>query len=299
MANSIDLITKYVPILDEVYKETAKSSVLDAPANLVRETEDAKEVKIAKMVLDGLADYDRNGGFVGGDATLTWQTHEFTQDRGRSFSIDSMDNQETANIAYGSLAGEFLRVHVAPEVDAYRFSQYAALAGNSDDDVITPENVLEAIDAGVQEMDDAEVPEEGRILFVSPTVFNALKQADGIQRRLDVLESDGDVNRKIMMLDEMQIIKVPQGRFNTEITQADGTTGGQEAGGFTATGDAINFMIIHPSAVIQIAKHAVPRVFAPNVNQAADAWKYDYRIYHDAWVLDNKVDGIYLNTVTA
>lgn len=299
MANVIGLISKYLPILDEKYQWETKSSVLDAPADMIRETEQAKTILIPKMSLQGLGDYSKSAGFVNGDATLEWVSHTFTQDRGRSFSIDAMDNAESAFIAFGRLAGEFIRLHVGPELDAYRFSKILSLAGTSVTGVsLTKTTVLGAIDTAAGAMDDAEVPEMGRILFLRNPVNTLLKDADGIQRRLDVRDNDGVVNRKITVLDEMQIVKVPTRRFKSAYDFYDGTTGGQEAGGFVPAVGAvnINFLMVHPSAILQIVKHAKPRVFDPDTNQAKDAWKFDYRIYHDLFVPDEKTDGIYAHT---
>ena len=72
-------------------------------------------------------------------------------------------------------------------------------------------------------------------------------------------------------------------------------TASNAAGGFTASGNAINFMIVHPSAVMQVVKHVVPRLFSPEQNIEADAWRLNYRIYHDAFVLPQKAKGIYLH----
>ena len=143
-------------------------------------------------------------------------------------------------------------------------------------------------------MSNNEVPKEGRILFVSEDVYKRLKGQ--ITRFIE--NGEGNINRTIEMFDNMRVIRVPQNRFNTAITLYDGTTAGQTAGGYivpAGTSYAINFMIIHPSAVAQVVKHVIPRLFSPQQNLNADAWKYDYRIYHDCWVLDNKVDGIYLH----
>jgi hypothetical protein len=295
MANTIALIEKYIPLLDEKYKWEAKSSILDASADLVRATMQAKTVLLPKMTLQGLGDYSRAAGYVNGDVTLEWQSHTFTQDRGRSFSVDAMDNEETAGVSFGRLAGEFIRLHVAPEVDAYRFSTYASKAANKPTGPPTNETILGLIDAATATMDDAEVPEEGRILFISNEAYNLLLRSSDIQRRLDVNANNGTVNRQIITLDNMRLIKVPKGRFNTEFTFNDGTTVGQTAGGFTATGKDINFMIIHPTAALQIVKTAVPRVFDPMTNQDAHAWKYDYRLYHDAFTPDEKTNGIYVH----
>lgn len=299
MPNTINLITKYVPLLDEVYQTASKTSILDVPNELIQETAQAKSVLVPKITMDGLADYDTDNGFTNGAASLTWETHTFTQDRGRSFSIDAMQNEETAGVAFGSVAGNFIREKVVPEVDAYRFSAYAAKAGTTKAEDLTADTVLDAIDAGIAAMDDAEVPESERVLFVSVTVYNLMKQSPAISRRFDVQTENGNVNRKIETFDGMPIVKVPKVRFKTEYVFNDGKTAGQEAGGFTPAAGAldINFMIVHKRAVVQLTKTALPRVFNPETNQTAHAWKFDYRLYHDAWCLENKTDGIYVSTV--
>ena len=293
MANSITTITKYVPLLDEVYKQSAKSTGLDAPADLIRETEIAGTFLVAKMSLDGLGDYSRASGFVDGDATLTWESHTFTQDRARSFSIDNMDNLETADIAFGRLSGEFITTKVVPEIDAYRFATLAANAGNSANADLTASTTVEAIDTAGVTMDDAEVPEEGRILYVTPTVYNNIQQSDQFTREFQ----DNVTDRTFDMFNNMEVVKVPQSRFYTAIDLNDGTTGGQEAGGYAkaSAGFNINFMIVHPTSVVSAVKHNKVRMFEPDVNQDKDAYKYDYRIYYDLFALDNKTDGIYLH----
>lgn len=296
MSNSIALITKHLSILDEVFKKSTLTNVLDN-TRLTQETNEANTIKIAKMVLQGLGDYDRNTGYVDGDATLTYETHTFSQDRGRKFGIDSMDNVETAGIGFGALAGEFLRVHVAPEVDAYRFSLYHSKAGNSAQaDITTSTALLTAIDTALKTMDDAEVPEEGRILFLNNNNYNLLKNAPSLSRSIGQ-GNDEKFNRTFMTFDNMRCVKVPQGRFIDSITQNDGATAGQEAGGFIktpTTGRDLNFQIIHPSAIgYQGNKHVVNKIISPELNQTSDAWLFFYRLYHDVFVLDNKVDAIY------
>ena len=79
------------------------------------------EVKLPSIVMDGLADYDRNIGYVDGAVTLTWDTYKLTQDRGRKFQLDAMDVNETNFVATaGTVMGEFQRTLVIPEIDAYR-----------------------------------------------------------------------------------------------------------------------------------------------------------------------------------
>ena len=131
MGNSIALAKKYVPLLDEVYKNAALTADLDGAAELVQQGANANELIIPKMSMDGLADYSRNGGYVSGDVTLTNETVQCNFDRGRMFQVDAMDNEETAGIAFGRLAGEFIRTKVAPEVDAFRLAAYASASGIS------------------------------------------------------------------------------------------------------------------------------------------------------------------------
>jgi hypothetical protein len=292
MPNDITLAQKYLPILDEVYKASARSSVLDAQD--VRFV-NANTVQLFKMSMDGLANYNRSTGFVTGDVEGKWEDMVLSKDRGRAFIIDAMDNEETIGMAFGKLAGEFIRTKVAPEIDAYTF---ATLAGTSSilsanaDIVVGTSEVPTLIEAATEAMDEQEVPDDGRIIFMSEKCYNGLKNK--VDRQL---ANEGSVNTNVESYNGMRIIRVPQARFNTGITLYDGTTPDQEAGGFVVPGATykINFMVVHPSAVIKVAKHVLPRIFTPQQYQQADAWKFDYRIYHDVFVEENKVKGIYLH----
>ena len=129
MANDIALVTKYLDLLDEVYKQKAKSSILEAPSALVQATADAKTIKINKLSMDGLGDYSRENGYPKGSIISSWETHEFTNDRGRKFNLDKMDNLENLGMVFLNMAGEFLRTKVVPEKDAYTFAKIAGTSG--------------------------------------------------------------------------------------------------------------------------------------------------------------------------
>ena len=304
MPNVIELVTKYLPILDAQYRMDARSAILDVAPEFVQDTRDAKKIKVAKIRVDGLADYSRNGGFVAGSADLTWEEREFTQDRGRAIQIDDMDNEETFGMAFGRLAGTFQREKVTPEIDAYRFAKYYQKAGTHLEFTVTAGAILNLIDDLDAQMDDNEVPEDGRIIFVAPHVYKLMINDPVLSKHITVDGSDDKtVNKKFYYYDNHLIIKVPSTRFYTEIELNDGTTGGQEVGGYkpTATAKAIGLLMIHRDSVIQIVKRRIARVWAPTKEQAAgtdgvnpnaDAWKFDFRVYHDAWVMDNKVNGI-------
>ena len=206
---------------------------------------------------------------------------------------------ETAGLAFGRLASDFVSVNVVPETDAYRFAELYAAAATTAEALLNNTTVDAAIDTAVEAMDEANVPEEGRILYVSPTVYKLIKQSDNFNRDLTPGQ---DPNKNFAFYDNMKVVKVPQSRFYSQITLQDGSTAGQEAGGYiktATTGRDLNFMIVHPSAVVPITKINAPRVFAPEVNQDADAYKYQLRLYHDCFILDNKVNGIYAHNSTS
>lgn len=292
--NSIALAQKYLARIDKIYQNDSKSAVLDtAPERL--DFVNANTVKIMKLSMDGAGDYDRNGGYVDGSATSTWETKTLEQDRGRRFLVDTMDQDEALNLLLPNLMGEFVRTKIVPELDAYRFAKYASLAGLTGtpvDITVGVTDVPTLIDTAESAMNDEEVPEEGRILFVSETAYAGLKSK--ITR---ILANEREVSRQVEVYNNMRVIKVPKARFATAIDTYDGKTAGEEAGGYVldTAGYRINFMIIHPTAVAQVVKHVAPAIIPPEMNPEADGWLTKYRIYHDAFAYDNKVKGIYLN----
>lgn len=292
MANSFVLAETYLPLMDEVYKASSRTAVLDA-TNI--QIVNGNTVKIYKTDMDGLGDYSRSTGFPAGDVSGSWETLTLTQDRGRSFTVDRMDNEETLGMAFGTLVGEFIRTKVAPEVDAYTFAKLASASGiniaTAADVTVGDTDVPTLIDEGERVLNEAEVYDEGRLLFISETAYAGLRN----KVVKVILNTENGVNKEIDTYDGMQIIRVPQSRFYTEITTKDGVSSGETAGGYSAGGYPINFMIVHPGAVAKCTKHVLPRIFSPDTYQQADAWKFDYRIYFDAFVRENKVGGIYLH----
>ena len=282
--NVIELAKIYMPMLDEVYKNASLTGDLDTAAELIREGYNANEIIIPKIDMDGLADYSRNSGYVKGDVALEWETVKAEFDRGRRFDVDDLDNIETGGIAFGKLAGEFIRTKVVPELDAYRFASYAQIEGisSASKKITTGAAAIEAIRTAMTQMDEDEVPTEGRILYISPTIKGMIDDMDTTK------------SRKVFE-DLSKVVKIPKSRFYTKITQYDGKTSGQEKGGFVKADDGvgINFMIIHPSAVIQANKLVKPKILSPDVNPDGDSWIYGYRLVSISKAYENKVAGIY------
>ena len=297
VANSIGLASRYLPILDEIYKAGSKTALLDTVQDRVRWDNNYKTFYLFETDMVGLAAYDRNNGFVRGDVTSGWRAYVPEWDRGRQFLVDVEDNLESMSMSFGTLAGEFMRTKVIPETDALRFSTYAAgatAANKVTETLSTSAATIASIDDAAAALDDEEVPYEGRILFVNPTTYKLIK--GGITRMIENRERDIDYNVEIY--NDMRVITVPSGRFNTQVTLPSASDH-SDAGGFTASGQTINYMIVHPSAVMQATIMANPRVFSPQVVQEAQAWMYDFRQYHGAWVKNQKKNGIYLSAPSA
>ena len=296
VSNTIGLASEYLPLLDEVYKAESKTAILDTAQDRVRWSDEYHTFYLFETDMVGLADYSRNGGFVRGDVTASWRGYAPQWDRGRQFLLDRISNDESIGMAVGTLGGEFMRTKVVPETDALRFATYSANAADSmktAESISTGAGAVAAIDTGTEKLDDAEVPYEGRILFVNPGMYRLIK--GGITRM--VMNGDNNINYNVEFYNDMRVVTVPSGRFNTAITLAQ-PTAHDDVGGYTATGSTINFMIIHPTAIMQASKFAEPRLFSPAVVQEAQAWMYDFRQYHGAWVKHQKANGIYVNAPT-
>lgn len=281
MANTITLAEKFVPVIDGIYKKASLTSILDA--NTQPDFSGVNTVKVMKVTTTGLGDYSKENGYAQGNATLEWEAMTLNEDRSAALTVDRMDNEETLGQAFGVIMNEFIRTNVAPEVDAYRFMKYAKTAniGTKAAALADGEAVVKALREAVTAMDEAEVPSEDRVLFITPTLY-------GMIQDLDTTKSKEVLNRF------SAIVEVPQTRFYTDITMNSGA----DAWGYTKgeTAKNINFMAVAKSAVVQATKMALPKVFDPDTNQTKDAWLFQYRLYHDAFAYDNKVKGIYVHT---
>ena len=290
MTQSIALAQKFQPILDEIYKASSLTARMDAkikPVNFAG----ANAVNVFKTNPIGLGTYSRVSGYKAGQVVGAWETLTLATERGRAFVIDRMDDEETLGMAFGTLASEFIRTEVAPEVDAYRFSKYASTASiNGTAADLDANSIVAAIDTAKFELDKDEVPSEGRILYISDQCLNYL---EGKVSRF--LGNENAVDKRVMRYSGMDVIMVPQTRFYTSVDLNAGAA--VDDGGYSKSAGAkdINFMVIHPSAVLQVVKHAALKVFTPEENQTTDGWLIQYRIYHDAFVYANKLDGVYLH----
>lgn len=276
MANQIEKFKVYVDQLDDVYKMASKTAILDGAPELARQGANANELIIPMIDMDGLADYDPASGYKAGDVTFKNETVKCNFDRGRKFSVDAIDDIDTAGMAFGRLAAEFERTKVVPELDAFRFASYCGKEGAdiTTGTITDGATAIKAIAAKNDAMTNKEVPEELRYLFITPVVA-------GYIRDMDTTKS------KELMSKFAGVIEVPATRFFTQIELvADG--GFKKASG----GKQLDFLIVHKPAVIQYPKRVVNKAIAPEDNKDADAWQFNFREVGIADAYKNKTAGI-------
>lgn len=287
MANEIALAKNYTSILDEVYCNASVTADLTSDNTMVRAGANANEIIYPQISVSGLGDYSRNSGYTNGSVNLEWKTAKFNYDRGTKISVDVMDNEESRNIAFTMAGAELMRTKVAPEADAFVFATLADTVGISKATPATYADATEFLSALIvakNKMDEDEVPEEGRILYATPTLMNGVMALDTTKSR-EILNSF-TVKKK-----------VPQSRFYTAIDLLDGKSPSEEAGHYkkATEGKDINFMIVHKPAVIKFDKHTVSDIIPASANPSADADIAKYRKYGIVDVFKNKVAGIYLS----
>jgi len=294
--NKIELANAMTTIVDEIYRKEAVTRVLEAPSELVKYS-GGKSFEIADMALTGLGDYSRQNGYPEGGVSLEWTTYQFETDRGTRFQVDRMDNEESFGIVASRLNGDFTRDYLVPEVDAYRFAKIAsnATVENTKTGALTKDNGMDAVDEAFVTLQDSKVPTSRLLLFVTPRVKQSLEK--GITRTIS--NGEGSINNLIETYNQVPIIVVPQDRFYSGITLLPGT--GESDFGYQKSEGAsdINFILMDRAASVNITKLNMLKLFTPDENQKKDAWQWDYRLYHESFVFNNKKPGIYVHKKAA
>lgn len=301
--NTLQYSQQFQTVLDAQMFAGATTAFMEANAGQVK-YDGGDTVHIPEISMQGLAKYDRDEGFNQGSVTLKFNPYKMTQDRGRTFQLDSMDVNETNFVATaGTVMGEFQRTQVIPEIDSYRYSKIAALAtaANKVTTGFTPTatTILEKLEEEITDILDVVGENEPLIVVISTKLRTMLNNSDKFHKFLDVTTfQNGAVNTNVKSFNGVPILTAPSACLKTQYVFNDGKTASQEAGGFKADTAAkdINWIIMPQSAPIAVSKTDKVRVFTPDVNQKADAWKIDYRKYHDLWIPKNRFAAIRVNT---
>lgn len=278
---AINLVTKFQPYTDEQFSTESKKALL---TNQDFDWTGAHTIKVYKVTTSAMNDYGRNGpaegnwsryGAVGAlDAT----TEEFTlkKDRSFTFAIDKLDTDETAaQLQAASALARQNREVVIPEVDTYVYGVMCENAGTKPEaKALSVTTLYGEILAASQALDDAEVPETGRVLVVTPAIYVMMKKSKDIIMETDV-GNELRLKGVIGILDGMSVQKIPANRLPS----------------------AFGFMVAHPCATVAPVKledytvHENP----PGISGSL----VEGRICYDAFVLENKAKAIYYQALTA
>lgn len=314
--NTLATADIFMRTLDKIAVRDAVTGWMDANAGQVIYNGGAT-VKIPKMTVQGLGKYDRDNGYAQGSVGLTYEVLTLTQDRGRKFHLDAMDVDETNFVATASqVMAEFQRTYVIPEIDAYRISKIADAAINGTQDGSTKRGTIEyGYTPGAANTSALRKLKEG-IKAVRENGFNGqlvCQATDDFVMELElelagklqsVTWSQGGINTKVPAVDGVPLIATPSNRMYTTIAIYDGTTAGvtgespdQTVGGYAkgASAKDINFIVMPAATPIAVQKQDIMRIFDPTVNQTLNAWRIDYRRFHDLWVLENKVESLFVS----
>lgn len=281
MPNEISYASKYAPELDKVIMQGAKTGFF-ADGKFKAQFTGAKTVLLPELSLVGLGDYDRATGYSKGDVGLTRTEYTLTMERSKQLIIDAQDADESGvgNLV-GQTVGEYTRLKVNPEIDAYVLSTLYGVAKGKSHTVKFAEAT--AVEQMLKSINDAEAAagytNEQMVAFVDPIMYAALMTSDKLQRHITVSDfKQGEVNLKVKSLNGVAIIPVAADRMKSVFTF------GEE--GFEAGEGAVdvNAIILPKSAASLVKKVDKVNVYSPDVVQDLDAYKINFRLYYDCFV---------------
>lgn len=290
-----DYATTFTQLLQQKYAKELCSDAL-AQSNQQVKFINAQTIKLPRITVSGYKDHTRTPGFNAGTLSNDWEPKKLSHDRDIEFFIDPMDIDETnLTLSVANIQNTFETEQAIPEKDCYRFSKLHAelttYSGRIDDTTVNASVFLEQFDTEMAIMDEASVPEEGRILYVTPTMNKIVKEAEGLQRVMTV-STPSTINRKVHSLDDVTIKMVPSSRMKCKYNFTDGCVAASDA-------DQINWILIHPSCVVARDKYSYIKLFTPGTDsRTADGYLYQNRNYGDLFLLEKKVAGCALNVTT-
>lgn len=291
MANTVNYATQFERELKQKYKrESLTADLTTEKITFVN----ANTVKIPYIEMGGFKDHGRNGGFNRQDVKNNFMTKTLAHDRDVEFFVDSMDvNESNLALAAANITNTFEEEHAIPEEDCYRisklYSDYTGLGKTADETALTVTNILEKYDTYMEELDEAEVPLEGRLLYVTPTVEKLIKNAEEVKKVFSLNAGGNGLMRAVRNIDDVQIKKIPSARMKTAYDFTDGCEPGVSA-------KQINMLLVHPKSVLACDKHSYIKLWAPGTHTQGDGYLYQLRKYWDLFVIDTRVDGIKVNT---
>lgn len=285
MANTMEYAKVFQTELDKQIVEGSTSGWMEDNASQVIYN-GGNEIKIPKVTLKGLANYDRDAGYTGGAVTYSYETMSMSMDRGRRFRIDALDVDETSfALAAANVASEFQRTQVIPEIDSYRYSKLAGAAGITKYSYTPAKNtVLSTLVEQISAVREAVGGEGELVVCMARSVYDMLMLSSEVTHSIDNGSfSQGSLDLDVKTVCGAAVIPVPSARMKSKYTF-------DSSNGFSAASGAaqINWIICPKDAPIAVSKTDNVKIITPEQNQFADAWDIDYRKYHDLFIPDNK-----------
>lgn len=287
-----DYATQFTQLLQQKYAKELCSDEL-TKSNPGVKFINSQTIKLPRMSVTGYKDHTRTPGFNTGTLANDWEAKKLEHDRDVEFWIDPLDIDETnLTLSVANIQNTFETEQAIPEKDSYRFSklhaEMTAYTGRIDKTVIDAAVFLEQFDSEMAIMDEAGVPEEGRIMYVTPVMRKIIKEAEGIQRVMTVT-TPSTINRNVHSLDNVTFKMVPAARMKTKY---DFTTGCVAA----ADAKQINWILLHTSCVVARDKYSYIKLFTPGTDsRTADGYLYQNRNFGDLFMLEKKVEGCSMN----
>ena len=295
--NSLEYPPVITQALDALYVQEATSGWMQENASQIRYM-GGREIKVPTRSMTGLGDYNRpDGKYPKGSIVTSYQTKHLTQDRSTEFYFDRNDVDETDYLNEATnVMGQFTKEHVAPELDAFRYSSIAKAAiaaSRSEDYTPSAANIFTRLLSNLREIQDSTGVAMTDIIITMPyTVYGILEQSKEFNGSLIPTNfTQGDITFEVRSINGAPIIPVTSSRMKTDF---DFASGENELGFSPAAGAKdINWLITPKDTPIAVTKTDSLKIFDPDTNQDGDGWKTQYRIYHDLFILDNKMNGIF------
>ena len=286
--------SKFENVLRELYGQLLTSNAL-FESNPDIQIINTKDIKIPELTVSGYKDHTRAGAYNTGDFSSSYTTKTLDHDRDVEFIVDPMDVDETnLVVSIANIQKRFENTRAIPELDCYTYSKLFAEAVRVNATVktaaLTAANVLSDFDDNLVTMEDAGVPLDRVILYCTPAYKKLLKNAEGIQRTLEV-NGGGNVDRRVHTLDDIKEIKsVPSARFKTLYNFTNGCVA-------DANAKQINYMLVDPEAQVSRVKYAYINVFEPGTDsRTADNYIYQNRRYNGTFAIDQLLkDGVIIH----
>lgn len=271
----INLVERFAPYTDEIFKAESKTSLL---TNTDFDWSGAHTVNIWKISTVGLNNYERvlgddeDGSFsrFGKITDLSTQLQEMILQNDRSFifNIDKLDENETAGqLEAGKALARELREVVIPEIDTYVYKTMTDNAGTKATTAVSAQTIYSDILKGSTTLDDAEVPDTERVLVVTPKTYAMLKSINVLDNT--DIGAELKLNGVVATLDGMTVVKVPAVRLPENFA----------------------FMIAHPSATVAPVKLEDYAMHTDTIVSSGTI--VTGRVCYDAFVLDNKKKAIF------